>query len=204
MRVLQVPVGRMQNFAYLLGGDAGDAILVDPAWDVPALLAAASGAGLRVTDILVTHGHGDHVNGVAQARAATGARVWAHELADHPVDEKVSDGARLRLAGLDVEVVHTPGHRFDSACYVVGGTHVLTGDTLFVGECGRVDLPGSDPRAMHRSLLEVLAGLPRHLVVLPGHDYGKSPTSTLEDEFRTNFTLKPRGLEEFLRFMAEP
>src|SRR5207248_237448 len=120
---------------------------------------------------------------------------------------------------------HTPGHRFDSVCYVVDarsdsegrdaaaepqrggrvtGTHLLTGDTLFVGECGRVDLPGSDPVAMHRSLLTTLAKLPDDLVVLPGHDYGSRPTSTLGEERRTNYTLKSRSLDEFLAFMSEP
>jgi len=73
-----------------------------------------------------------------------------------------------------------------------------------VGECGRVDLPGSDPAAMHRSLLTTLATLPGELVICPGHDYGRTPTSTLAEERRSNYTLRPRSLDEFLRFMAEP
>lgn len=194
----------MRNFAYLVADDAGEAMLVDPAWEVPRLVALAAREGLRVTRILATHGHHDHVGGVPEARRLTGARVVAHESADHPVDDAVRHGDRFRVGGLDVEALHTPGHRFDSACYVVGGTHVLTGDTLFVGDCGRVDLPGSDPAAMRQSLLGTLRGLPDGLVVLPGHDYGAAPTSTLGREKAANPALRERTLDEFLRFMAEP
>jgi len=194
----------MRNFAYLLADDAGEAMLVDPAWEVPRLVALAAREGLRVTRILATHGHHDHVGGIPEAKRATGARVVAHESADHPFDDAVRDGDRLKAGGLEVRVLHTPGHRFDSVCYVVDGTHVLTGDTLFVGDCGRVDLPGSDPRAMHRSLLAVLRGLPDDLVVLPGHDYGPAPTSTMGREKAENPALRERTVEEFLRFMAEP
>ena len=204
MRVHQVPVGRMRNFAYLLADDAGEAMLVDPAWEVPRLVALAAREGLRVTRILATHGHHDHVGGIPEARRATGARVVAHASADHPFDEAVEDGGRFRAGALDVQALHTPGHRFDSVCYLVDGTHLLTGDTLFVGECGRVDLPGSDPVAMHRSLLTVLRALPDDLVVLPGHDYGPTPTTTMGREKKENHTLKERSLDEFLRFMAEP
>ncbi len=227
MRVMQMKVGPMQNFAYLLAAREGGreredraCILVDPGFEGPRLVAEAEAAGLRITDILVTHGHHDHIGAVAAVKeacgaqradrgasassaAASGARVWAHESADHPFDEKLHDGQRVRIAGLGIEVLHTPGHRFDSACFVVEG-HILTGDTLFVGDCGRVDLPGSDVRAMHRSLLVTLAKLPGELVVLPGHDYGRTPTSTLARERAENPCLRPRTPEEFERFMREP
>jgi glyoxylase-like metal-dependent hydrolase (beta-lactamase superfamily II) len=202
VRVLQLPVGPMKNFAYLLADDAGEAALVDPAWDVPALLAAARREGIRITHVLATHGHPDHVNGVAEAQAATGTCVVAHASADHPFDVGVKDGDVVEVGALRIRVHHTPGHRFDSVCYQMEG-YLVTGDTLFVGECGRVDLPGSDPVAMHRSLVTVLRGLPDDLVVLPGHDYGPTPTSTLGREKRGNYTLQPRTLDEFLAFMAE-
>lgn len=194
----------MRNFAYLLADDAGEGLLVDPAWDVPGILKRAEAEGVRVRAILATHGHPDHVNGVPEARKRTGAPVHAHRSADHPHDVPLDHGQRFKVGALDVEVVHTPGHRFDSACYVVAGTHLLTGDTLFVGECGRVDLPGGSVADMHRSLTVVLPSLPDRLVVCPGHDYGPKPLSTLGEEKRTNYTLRPRTLEEFVRFMAEP
>jgi glyoxylase-like metal-dependent hydrolase (beta-lactamase superfamily II) len=196
-------MGPMQNFVYLFAR-GGEGFVVDPAWEAPRLLREAEALGVRITHVLVTHGHPDHVNGVEAVRRATGAKVLAHESADHPLDLKLADGQVVDVAGLRIEVVHTPGHRFDSACYVVEGTHVLTGDTLFVGECGRVDLPGSDVRAMHHSLTQKVARLPGGLIVCPGHDYGPAPLSTIADETRSNYTLKPRTVEEFERFMREP
>ena len=203
MLVRQWKLGPMENFVYLFAR-AGEGFLVDPAFEAPRLLDLVRAEGVRVTHVLATHGHHDHVSGIPEVKKALGAEVVAHASADHPVDRKVAHAERLRVGGLEVEVVHTPGHRFDSVCYVVEGTHLVTGDTLFVGECGRVDLPGSDPRAMHESLLKTLRGLPDDLVVCPGHDYGPRPLSTLGEEKRTNYTMEPRCIEEFLRFMAEP
>ena len=204
MRFRQVKVGPMENFAYLVADDAGEGILVDPAWDVGRLLKEAEAAGIRIRAILATHGHPDHVNGVPQAKQATGAPVHAHRSADHPHDVPLDDGQVFRVGALEVRVVHTPGHRFDSVCYVLDGTHLLTGDTIFVGECGRVDLPGSNVDDMHRSLTQILPALPDHLVVCPGHDYGAKPLSTLGEEKRTNPTMRPRTLDEFRRYMGEP
>lgn len=201
MLVRQWALGPMGNFVYLFAkGGAG--FVVDPAFEIGRLLAEVEALGVRLTHVLVTHGHPDHVMGVAHVARATGAKVAAHEAADHPVEVRLRDGAVVELGGVRVQVVHTPGHRFDAACYVVEGTHLVTGDTLFVGECGRVDLPGSDVRAMHHTLLTKLAALPGELVVCPGHDYGATRTSTLEHERRTNPTLLPRTLEEFEAYMG--
>jgi len=206
VRVHQWLLGPMQNFTYLVeDGEVG--FVVDPAWELPRLQRSIEeqAPGVRVTHVLATHGHFDHVQGVPDAKKRFGAKVVAHESADHPeVDIRVKDGEELRIGAMRVRVVHTPGHRFDSVCYQVDGTHVLTGDTLFVGECGRVDLPGSDPVAMHKSLTQTLRAMPDALVVLPGHDYGKTPTSTLGEQKRTNHTMQPRALDEFLEFMESP
>lgn len=204
MRFEQWRVGPMQNFAYLFADARGEGLLVDPGWEPDRLARQAEALGVRVTRVLATHGHPDHVQGVPRLKQLTGAEVLAHESADHPFDVPLRDGQRLRAGELELEVHHTPGHRFDSVCVVVGGTHLVTGDTLFVGECGRVDLPGSDPEEMHETLLVRLPKLPRSLVVCPGHDYGPKPLSTLGEEMETNYTMRPRTKEEFLRFMAEP
>lgn len=193
----------MANFVYLFER-SGEAFVVDPGFEVPTLLREIARTGALLKGILATHGHPDHIQGIGGVKEATGATVYAHESADHPVDRKLVDGERIEVAGIGVEVIHTPGHRFDSVCLLVDGTHLVTGDTLFVGECGRVDLPGSDLRAMHESLLSKLDALSADLIVLPGHDYGVTPTSTLAAERASNSTLKPRTLEEFAAFMGEP
>src|SRR5581483_6961572 len=204
MHVHQLRVGPMQNFAYLVDPGNGEAALVDPGFEPDRLVEEAKARGLRVTQIWATHGHADHVQGIPRAKALTHARVVAHESADHPADVKLRDGEVFAFGGAPVRAIHTPGHRFDSVCYEVAGAWLLTGDTLFVGECGRVDLPGSDVDAMHRSLTQTLRALPDALIVLPGHDYGKTPTSTLGREKRDNYTMRARTLDEFRRFMAEP
>lgn len=201
----QWKIGPMDNCVYVFGSDEGaDVALVDPGFEVSEVLARIDGLGRRVSDIVATHGHYDHVQGIPEARKHTEAPVWAHPRAQFPVDRALDEHTHVTIAGIDVEVLHTPGHSPDAVCLVLDGTHLLTGDTLFIGECGRVDLPGSDPEQMHETLLTRLARLPGHLLVCPGHDYGATPMSTLEHERLHNYTLKPRTREEFLRFMAEP
>jgi glyoxylase-like metal-dependent hydrolase (beta-lactamase superfamily II) len=166
------------------------------------LEAEAGRRGLRVEFVFNTHSHPDHTSGNTYFRAR-GAKLVAHESAPTKPDVPVRDGDKVAVGSLAVEVFHTPGHRFDAIC-LVAGPNLYAGDTLFIGECGRTDLPGSDPRAMWTTLLTTLRGLPDDLVVMPGHNYGEVPTRTLGEEKRLNYTLKPRTLEEFLAFMAAP
>ncbi|MHB8605201.1 MAG: MBL fold metallo-hydrolase [Thermoplasmatota archaeon] len=202
MEFRRLKLGHMANFSYAFGDAAGSAI-VDPAWELPRLLDAARAIG-PVTHILLTHGHRDHVQLAEAARDATGAKLVAHRASALPVELRVDDGDAFRVGGIEVRAVATPGHQPDSVCYIVDDEKLLTGDTLFIGECGRTDLAGSDPGAQRDSLLVKLAALPRSLEVCPGHDYGKTPTATLASEFETNYTLRPRTKEEFVRFMLEP
>jgi hydroxyacylglutathione hydrolase len=100
-------------------------------------------------------------------------------------------------------VIHTPGHTPDSICLLCN-TKLLTGDTLFVGECGRTDLPGGSSKDMYFSLFSKLMKLDDNIEVYPGHDYGRSPSSTIGSERITNYVLKKRSLEEFIEFMRQP
>lgn len=202
LAVRQLRLGPVQNFTYILIDEATrQSAVVDPGFEPDKVLLALKGT--ECGTILLTHGHRDHVAAVPQVKKATGARIVAHAECPVAPDVPVGDGDRIDLGETPLKVVATPGHQPDSVCFVAGG-YVLTGDTLFVGECGRADLPGSDPRALWRSLLTVIRALDPALVVLPGHDYGKSPTSTLEREFRENYTLKPRTEEEFVEFVLAP
>ena len=111
-------------------------------------------------------------------------------------------GDILHVGKIPIEFVHTPGHTEGSTCFLVAGTRLVAGDTLFVGGCGRVDLPGSDPEEMYRSLTQRLSRLSDDVVLYPGHDYGDRPTSTLGDERRSNTCMKMPTLEQWLQMMG--
>lgn len=201
----QIRVGPGANFAYIIGcPQTGVAALVDPAYEINHLLARAEDLNLKIKWVINTHGHLDHTGGNREVVKRTKAQVVAHELSAFQVDQTVSHQMEFMVGQVKVKVLHTPGHTPEEICLVVADKAVLTGDTLFVGECGRTDLPGSDPEAMHRTLFETLWELPDELVVYPGHDYGPKPYSTMGEEKATNYTLEPRSLEEFVTFMAEP
>jgi len=199
----QLRVGPYLNFTYLVGDrEGGEAVVIDPSYGIEPVLAAIDRRGAKVRYVLNTHRHADHIAGNPEVVARTGAKVVAHRAVPFRPDRPVEDGDVVTAGGLRITVVHTPGHTPDSVLYLFDG-HVATGDTLFVGECGRVDLEESDPSAMYDSLLGRVLRLDDALVVLPGHDYGVTPTSTIGRERAENYTLQPRSREEFLRFLAE-
>ncbi len=194
----------MANFTYIIGDEQSrEAAVVDPHGDIDWVLAEAAREGLKVKLVLNTHGHWDHMAGNQELVRRTGARVAAHHLAPGAKDILLKDGDVLRLGGTEVRVLHTPGHTPESVCFLAGGA-LFTGDTLFIGECGRTDLPGGDSEAMYMSLLVKIRSLPDDLTVYPGHDYGPVPSATLGEEKGNNYTLQPRSKEEFVRFMQTP
>ena len=130
-------------------------------------------------------------------------KIIQHKNSQLEKDIEVNDGDLIRVGKLELRVIHTPGHSEDSICLVLDRNFVLTGDTLFVGNCGRTDLPGSSPAEMYSSLHNKLAKLEDGLVVYPGHNYGSSPTSTIAEEKRSNYVLKSRTESEFISFMAQ-
>ena len=199
----QFRIGPLLNFTYLVAdADAGEGVVIDPSFGIDPVLEQIDRRRVKVRYILNTHSHPDHVAGNQDVRDRTGAKVVAHRVAPLHQDISVGDGESFHAGRLSFQVVHTPGHTKDSVLYLFDG-HVATGDTLFVGECGRTDLPGGDPSEMYDSLLRRVVALDDALVVLPGHDYGPTPTSTIGREKAENYTLQPRTREEFLRFLAE-
>lgn len=204
MYLAQRLIGQMANFGYVIGEpDTKIAAVVDPSFDARALQKAAAENGFTIELIFNTHHHPDHIFDNERLADETGAKVAAHRLSNVRKDLILEDGQIVPVGALKVKVLHTPGHSPDSCCYIVAG-HVFTGDCLFVGDCGRVDLPGSDVAQMYESLFAKVRKLDEDLVVCPGHHYGPTPTSTIGQEKRTNYTLKPRSLEAFKRFMAAP
>jgi glyoxylase-like metal-dependent hydrolase (beta-lactamase superfamily II) len=132
------------------------------------------------------------------------AKTVAHKLSRINADVAVDDGDIIRLGNVPIKVIHTPGHTPDSICLLVDNKKLLTGDTLFVGECGRIDMAGGNSRNMYDSLFNKLLRLNDAVEVYPGHDYGSKPCSTIGEERRSNYTLQPRSLAEFIEFMMQP
>lgn len=190
MIIKQITVGPMANFAYLIGDEnAHECAIVDPGWDCAEILRVAESLSLAVTKILLTHSHFDHARAVEELAKATKATVYVHkkEASEIPKGltvEATQDGTVVKIGSIEVRCLHTPGHTPGSQCFVAGGA-IFTGDTLFVEGCGRVDLPGSNPKEMMLSLKR-LATLDPKLVVYPGHNYGPSPASTIGEEIKNN------------------
>ncbi len=204
MLLRQFKEGGLANFTYLVADEeTGEGVVIDPTGDLSRLLRTIESEGLRIRYILNTHSHPDHTSGNRRLAAETGARVAAHRFSGLRRDVTLEDGAQLEVGRLRIKVLHTPGHTRDSVCYLID-KKLFTGDTLFVGECGRTDVPGGDAGALYDSLFGSLLNLPAATEIYPGHDYGPRPTSTLGQERRTNYTLEPRSREEFVEFMAEP
>ena len=190
------------NFTYLIADGAHGAV-IDPSFQGQGVLRKAAQLGLTIDVVLLTHDHTDHCADLERVALASGCRVGAHPSSRIRKDIALEDGATVRVGELAIRVIHTPGHTPDSVCLLADGC-LFTGDTLFVGECGRTDLPGGDAAALYDSLFRVLGALDDKLGVYPGHDYGSQPHSTLGQERRTSYVLRPRTLEDFVRFMAEP
>ncbi len=193
----------MANFTYIIADDeTGEAAVIDPSWDLDKIFDALKKNGWKAKYVINTHSHFDHVIGNEQVAKVTGAKIVQHKASKLDKDLEVSDGDVIDVGRFKLQVHHTPGHSKDSICLVLDGQLVFTGDTLFVGNCGRTDLPGSDPAEMYDSLFERVAKLGENLVVYPGHDYGTTPTSTVGREKKTNYVLVPRTKQEFLEFMG--
>lgn len=199
-------LGPMENFVYLIQDTAsGRAAVVDPAWEPAQVLALARQLGVQITDILLTHSHHDHVNGVETVLAATDAQVhllkpeaqfWGHYL-DLPTLHHGGD--RIQLGDTEIEVMHTPGHTPGSACYRAG-SDVLTGDTLFIFGCGRCDLTGGDPEQMFHTLQHMAELLPSETLIRPGHNYAVKPVSTMGEQLAGNPYYHHDTAEGFVQF----
>jgi hydroxyacylglutathione hydrolase len=191
------------NFSYIIADDTTkEAAVVDPSFNADAIFRILRDQNLNVKYIINTHYHSDHTASNEDFRSNFGAKVVAHKLSHVNKDVSVVDGDVIRVGEIVLKVIHTPGHTPDSICLLVDDK-LLTGDTLFVGECGRTDLPGGSAEDMYHSLFGKLMKLDDNIMVYPGHDYGPKPYSTIGIERRTNYTLQKRTVDEFIAFMSE-
>lgn len=206
-------LGPMQNFIYLVGAKGSKEVaVVDPAWDVPAIFLEAQAHQKVISAVFVSHHHFDHINGVGDLLARADVPVYvqraevdfAEELAEFAGALKpVGPGEKVRVGGLEVTLIHTPGHTPGSQCVLCGGA-LVSGDTVFVNACGRCDLPGGDPQQMFESLTQVLRALPDQTVLYPGHDYGDVPVSSLGRERAHNPYFRLGALGDFVSHRMRP
>lgn len=217
----QAQIGPMANFIYLVGdSETHKAAVVDPAWDVKAILDYARSEGYDIDKILLTHYHQDHLGGHMMGQNVQGAADLLELIkAKVYVNEKEAEGVKkvsglsdsdlvtveagdvFKVGELDVKFLHTPGHTPGSQCFLVEG-NLISGDTLFVNSCGRVDLPGSDPEAMYYSLNQTLRNLDDSTVVYPGHAYAPESSTTIGEQKRSNMYMRFRNLDDFLMAMG--
>lgn len=215
------PIARhMVNFSYLLGDrESGEALVVDPAYAPDELVGQLTADGLRLAGIVLTHYHADHSGGrlLGYEIAGTASLLEEASVPVHAQGPEVpflvreagipesdivahSPGDEVSVGAVSVRLIHTPGHSAGSQCALVVG-HLLTGDTLFLRGCGRMDLPGSDPGAMYESLQQLRA-LPADTVVYPGHLYSPEGSATLDEVVRDNPVCRPLSREGWLRAFA--
>ena len=212
------PIARqMVNFVYLIGDrETGEAVAIDPAYDIAGLLEVVQADGMRLTGALATHYHPDHVGGSMMGFDIAGVRELM-ELNPVPVhvqraevpwvlrttelsetDLVAHDSGDVVMVGdIPIELIHTPGHTPGSQCFFVHD-RLVSGDTLFLEGCGRTDLPGGDPAALYRSLTQKLAKVPDRALLFPGHLYSAEPSATMEDTRRWNFVFTPSSEAEWL------
>ena len=193
------------NFSYIIADeDIKEAAVVDSSFNSSEIIKILKTQMLILKYIVNTHGHSDHTAGNTELCSIFGAKLVAHKLSKLNPDVAVEDGDVLTVGGVSIKVIYTPGHTGDSICLLLDNKKLLTGDTLFVGECGRTDLPGGNSKSMYESLFKKLSKLNDSVEVYPGHDYGLRPSSTIGEEKKSNYTLQPRTLEDFIEFMKEP
>lgn len=216
----QIEIGPMQNYTYLIGcRSTREVVLVDPAWDIDSLVNHINDKDYKLTAALATHYHPDHVGGSFSGNQVEGyaklletnpVKLYAHNLEAEGIKKvtevsesdiaRVESGDTLRVGNIEIEFLHTPGHTPGSQCFKVKNT-LISGDTLFINGCGRVDLPGSNSEDMYHSMCK-LCSLPDDTLLLPGHNYGHVPNATMGETKKTNAYLRINDLETWSSIMG--
>ncbi len=177
---MQLEVGPMQNFCYVVYSRKECAV-IDPGWDSSRIKELIKKEGLCLKYVILTHSHYDHAQ---EAHSFQGAKLVAYEGCPVKCGIYVNEGSELKLGDAKINFIHTPGHRPESMCVLVG-KNLFTGDTLFIGSTGRTDLEGGSPEEMKKSLRK-LSLLPKDTIVWPGHDYGSKKRSTIGEQLKEN------------------
>ncbi|BBX34906.1 beta-lactamase domain-containing protein [Mycolicibacterium mageritense DSM 44476 = CIP 104973] len=211
---------QMRNFAYLIGDrETGDTLVVDPAYAAGDLVDTLEADGMRLSGVLVTHHHPDHVGGSMMGFELKGLaelldRVevpvhvntheadWVSRVTGIPLSDltRHDHGDKVGAGNVEIELLHTPGHTPGSQCFLLDG-RLVAGDTLFLDGCGRTDFPGGNVDDMFRSL-QALAQLPGDPTVFPGHWYSTDPSAPLETVKRSNYVYRASNLDQWRMLMG--
>lgn len=218
------PIARqLVNFVYLIGDrETAEVVVVDPAYGVRELVELIGADGLRLTGVLATHWHPDHVGGNLMGYGIEGirelagmadiaAKVHVHRDEAEWVKRStgVSDsdltvhdsGDTVTVGDIPITLMHTPGHTPGSQCFLVE-EKLVAGDTLFLEGCGRTDLPGADPDQMYESITQRLAIVPDDTVLYPGHLYSPEPSASMGETRQRNYVFRIPGLEQWRMLMG--
>jgi hydroxyacylglutathione hydrolase len=207
VRIIAWRVPPYDNACYLIADARKEAIVIDPSMGEHEVINAVREQGLRLVEILNTHGHADHIFGNAAVKEATRARLAIHRLDEYRLgpkrppsdlqvppctaDDLFDNGQLAYLDDLELSALHTPGHTEGSTCFYLRREGTLfSGDLLFKGNIGRTDLPGSDPAAMSESLSRIASSMPPTTRVYPGH----GAETTIGAEFATLRGLRDAGM----------
>ncbi|HFE37580.1 MAG TPA: MBL fold metallo-hydrolase [Gammaproteobacteria bacterium] len=199
-------MGPMENLVYIIHDHASQrAAIVDPAWDVPEIIRRAKEIGVKITDILITHGHADHINGIDDLLNECDAEVhllkaevnFSELLIKNPTLHYGGD--EILLGETKIKILHTPGHSPGSACFLIGG-ELITGDTLFVFGCGHCKLAGADPNKLFESLSKLKKNMPENTIIHPGHNYAEKTESTMAEQVEGNPFLHFDDIKDFVRY----
>jgi glyoxylase-like metal-dependent hydrolase (beta-lactamase superfamily II) len=214
----QLEIGPMQNYVYLLGSmETRKVAVVDAAWEIDTILKIAAQDEMEITHAFVTHTHPDHVGGgfagmeiagVTELLEKCKAKVVVHKAEAEFLKGlsssdmvKTDHGDKINVGGVEIDLMHTPGHTPGSQCFLVDN-RIVSGDTLFIDACGRVDFPGGNAEQMYYSLTQKLMALPDETILFPGHNYARLPHATLGEQKKTNPYLRFSSLKQFLAAMG--
>ena len=213
---------QMRNFCYLVGDSVtGQAVVVDPAYNVADLIAIAEADGIEIVGALATHYHADHIGGSMMGYQLQGiAELLNHrsmpihvQKAEAEFVRKVSgvsqddlvihDGSDTLMVGdIPIELIHTPGHTPGSQTFLVDN-HFLGGDTLFIDGCGRTDFPGGDSAELYRSITQRMAHVPDEAILFPGHLYSAEPSQSMALTREYNYVFAPNSVEQWLAMFGQ-
>lgn len=199
MAIEQIKIG-FDNFCYLIFCEQSKkAAIVDPGFGISHFINNIINKNLIIQYIILTHYHSDHTSGINTIKEEFPSASLVASKKDgrgFDIDVFVSDDDSLKIGNINLKFILTPGHTPGGICIVVDDKAIITGDTLFIGDCGRCDLSGGSLSQMFQSLQKIKS-LSDNLIVYPGHDYGNKPFDTLGNQKKTNKTLLTKNMEDF-------